>query len=73
VRAGRRRHDFSGESTPGRDNDQLPVSGADGEGTAVSLLKNAQDVGDRLAATWHGPPPADDDALADVGGCEPDL
>lgn len=44
-------HDLPGEAAPGRDNDQLPVTGAHCEGTAVSLLKNAQDVGEHLAAT----------------------
>jgi hypothetical protein len=74
VRAGgRRRHDLPGEGAADRDNDQLPVSGADREGTGVRLLKDAQDVGDRLAVTWCGPAPADDDPLADIGGREPDL
>jgi hypothetical protein len=71
--AGRRRHDLPREGPPGRDNDQLPVGGADCEGTGVSFLKDAQDIGDRLAAPWCGPAPADHDPLADVGGCEPDL
>jgi hypothetical protein len=69
----RRRHDLPGEGTPGGDNDQLPVTGTDCEGTGVSLLKDAQDIGDRLAVTWCGPAPADHDPLTDIGGCEPDL
>ncbi len=51
---GRRRHDLPGEGAADRDNDQLPVSGADREGTGVGLLKDAQDVGDRLAVTCCG-------------------
>jgi hypothetical protein len=73
VAAWRRRHDLSGEGAPGRDNDQLPIAGAHREGTGVSLLKNAQDVGDRLAATLCGPAPPDHDPLADIGGGQPDL
>jgi hypothetical protein len=37
------------------------------------LLENAQDVGDLFAVTRCGPTPADDDPLADIGRCEPDL
>ena len=66
-------HYLPGEGAPCRDNDQLPVRGADREGTGVSLLKDAQDVGDHLAATLRGPAPADHDPLTDIGGCEPDL
>jgi hypothetical protein len=71
--AGRRWDDLPGEGAPGRDYDQLPVRGADCEGTGVRLLKDAQHVGHRLAVTRCGPTPADHDPLADVGRCEPDL
>jgi len=71
--AGGRWDDLPGEGAPGRDYDQLPVRGADCEGTGVRLLKNAQHVGHRLAVTRCGPTPADYDPLADVGRCEPDL
>ncbi len=37
------------------------------------LLENAQDVGDLLAIIWAGPTPADNNPLADIGRCEPDL
>ena len=57
----------------GGDNDQLPVGGADGEGLGVSFFENARDVRNLLAVTWAGPPPADHDALAGIGRCEPDL
>jgi hypothetical protein len=67
------RHDLPGEGEPGRDNDQLPLSGAHREGASVGFLKDAQHIGDGLAATWFGPAPADHDPLADIGGCEPDL
>jgi hypothetical protein len=73
VAGWRRWHDLPGEGAPGRDNDQFPVTGAHCQGTGVSLLKNAQDVGDHLAATSCGPAPPDHDPLADIGGCEPDL
>jgi hypothetical protein len=73
VAGWRRWHDLPGEGTAGWDNDQLPVPGADCEGTGVSLLEDAQDVGDRLAVTWCGPTPADHDTLTDIGRCEPDL
>jgi hypothetical protein len=39
----------------------------------VMLLENAQDVGDLLAIIWAGPTPADNNPLADIGRCEPDL
>jgi hypothetical protein len=72
--AGRRWwHDLPGQGAAGRDNDQLSVRGAHCEGSGVSLLKNAEDVGDHLAATFRGPAPPDHDPLADIGGCEPDL
>ncbi len=73
VAGWRRWHDLPSEGAPGRDNDQLPVTGAHCEGTGVRLLKNAQDVGDHLAATSRRPAPPDHDPLADIGGCEPDL
>jgi hypothetical protein len=73
VAGWRRWHDLPGEGAPGRDNDQLAVTGAHREGTGVSLLKNAQDVGDQLAATSRRPAPPDHDPLADIGGGEPDL
>ena len=69
----RRRHDLPADGAPGRDNDQLPVTGAHCEGSGVSLLKNAEDVGDHLAATSRGPAPPDHDPLADIGEGEPDL
>jgi hypothetical protein len=69
----RRWHDLPGEGAPDRDNDQLPITGAHCEGTGVSLLENAQDVGDHLAATWCRPAPPDHDPLADISGGEPDL
>jgi len=72
-RAGRRCDNLPGEGAPGRHYDQLPVRGADCEGTGVRLLKDAQNVGHRLAVTRCGPTPADHDPLADVGRCEPDL
>jgi hypothetical protein len=68
----RRRHDLSGECAPGGDHDKLPVTGADREGSGVSLLENAQHVGDPLAVIWAGPAPADNDPLTDIGSCEPD-
>jgi hypothetical protein len=72
--AGRRRwYDLPGERAAGRDDDQVAVSGADCEGTSVSLLKDAQDVGDRLPVAWRRSAPADHDPPADIGGCEPDL
>ena len=40
---------------------------------AVMLLENAHDVGDLLAIIWAGPTPADNNPLADIGRCEPDL
>jgi hypothetical protein len=73
VASRRRWHDLPGEGAVGRDNDQLSVKGAHCEGTGVSRLKNAQDVGDRRAATSCGPAPPDHDPPADIGGCEPDL
>jgi hypothetical protein len=73
VAGWRRWHDLPGEGASGRDNDQLPVTGAHCEGTGVSLLKNAQDVRDHLAAALCGPAPPDHDPLADIGGGEPDL
>jgi len=63
----------NGKSAGGRDHDQRPVRGAHREGSRVILLENAQDVGDLFAVTWAGPPPADHDPLADIGGCEADL
>jgi hypothetical protein len=51
----RRWHHLPGEGALGGDHDQLPVRGADREGPGVSLLKNAQDVGDLLAVTRSGP------------------
>ena len=41
--------------------------------TGASLLKDAQDISDRLVAAWSWPAPADHDRLADIGGREPDL
>jgi len=73
VAGWRRRHDLPGESAPGRDNDQLPVTSADGEGSGVSLLEDSQDVGDNLTAISGRPAPPDHDPLADIGGGEPDL
>jgi hypothetical protein len=69
----RRWHDLPGEGAPGRDNDQLPFTGAHCERTGLSPFKDAQDVGDYLAATWCGPTPPDHDPLADIGRGEPDL
>ena len=69
----RRWHDLPGESAHCRHNDQLPVAGTHCEGTGVSLLKDAQDIGDHLAAISCGPAPPDHDPLADIGGREPDL
>jgi len=66
-------HDLRGEGAPGRDDDQRPVTGAHREGTGVSLLEDAQDVGDHLAATSGGPAPPDHDPLTNIGGGEPDL
>ena len=37
----RRGHDFPGEGEPGRDNDQLPVTGAHCERASVGVLKDA--------------------------------
>jgi hypothetical protein len=54
---------------PGRDNDELPVTGAHREETGVSLLQNARNVGDHLGATSCGPAPPDHNPLADIGGC----
>jgi hypothetical protein len=71
--AGWRRHDLPGEGAPGRDNNQRPVTGTHCEGTSVSLLKDAQNVGNLLAATSCGPAPPDHDPLADISGGEPDL
>jgi hypothetical protein len=74
VGAGWRRwHDLPGESAPGRDNDQLPVTGAHCEGLGVSFLEDAEDVGDHVTAISCRPAPPDHDPLADVGGGEPDL
>jgi hypothetical protein len=73
VAGWRRWHDLSGEGAPGRDNDEPPVTGAHCEGTGVSLLKDAEDVGDLLFATSCGPAPPDHDPLADISGSEPDL
>ena len=73
MAGGRRRHDLPGKRTLCRDNDQVAVTGADCEGTGVGLLKDAQDVGDRLRVVWRRPTPADHDAPADVGGRDPDL
>jgi hypothetical protein len=73
VAGWRRWHDLAGEGAPGRDNDQLPITCAHCEGTGVSFLKNAQDVGDLLAATSCGPAPPDHYSLADIGRGEPDL
>ena len=67
------RHHLPGKSAGGRDHDQRPVRGADREGSRVSLLENAQDVGDLFAVTRAGPAPADHDPLADIGGCEADV
>jgi hypothetical protein len=67
------RHHLPGKSAGGRDHDQRPVRGADGEGSRVILLENAQHVGDLFAVTRAGPAPADHDPLADIGGCEADL
>jgi len=69
----RRRYDLPGERAPCRDNDQVAVRSAHREGTGVSLLKDAEDVGDRLPVAWRLPAPADHDPPADIGGCEPDL
>jgi hypothetical protein len=68
-----RRHDLPGERALAGDHDKLPVTGADREGMGVMLLENAQDVGDLLAIIWAGPTPADNNPLADIGRCEPDL
>jgi hypothetical protein len=73
VAGWRRWHDFRSEGASGRDNEQLPITGAHCERTGVSFLKNAQDVRDHLAATSYGPTPPDHDPLADIGGGEPDL
>jgi len=72
VAGWRRWHDLTGEGAPSRDNYQLPIAGAHCEGTGVSLLKNAQDVGDHLAAISCGPTPPNHDPLADIGGGDPD-
>jgi hypothetical protein len=69
----RRWHDLPGEGEPGRDNDQLPVTGAHCERASIGFLKDAQYIGDGLAVTGCGPAPADHDPLADIGSCEPDL
>jgi len=69
----RRRYDLPGERAPCGDNDQVAVRGADCEGIGVSLLKDAQDVGDRLPVACRRPAPANHDPPADIGGCEPDL
>ncbi len=69
---GRWWHHFPSQCAPGGDHDQSPVTGAHREGSGVSLLQNAQHVGDLLATIWAGPAPADNDPLADVGHGEPD-
>src|SRR5215469_16262511 len=66
-------HDLSGENAVAGDDDDLLIAGADGEEFGVVLLEDAQHVGDLLAGIWAGPTPADHDALADVGRCQPDL
>ena len=68
----RGRHDLPGERARAGDHDKLPAGGADREGTGITLLENAQDVGDLLAAIRAGPAPADNDPLTDIGRCEPD-
>jgi len=62
---------FPGQGAPGGDHHQVPITGADREGSGVGLFKNAQHVGHLLAVTrsW---PPADHHPLADIGGGEPD-
>lgn len=72
VAGWRRWDDLPGEGAPDRDKNQLPFAGANSEGTAVSLLKNAQDVGDHLTATSRRPTPPDHDPPADIGMGEPD-
>jgi hypothetical protein len=67
------RDDLPGERPCVGDHDQLPIGGADGEGSRVMLLENAQDVGDLFAVACAGPAPADHDPLADIGGREPDF
>jgi hypothetical protein len=70
---GARRHDLACEGASGGHDDPPSVGGADYKTAGVSLLKDAQHVGNLLAGTWSGPPPADYNPLADIGGCEPDL
>ena len=60
-----------GRPGAGGDHHQVPLTGADREGSGVGLLKHAQHVGHLLAVTrsW---PPADHHPLADIGRGEPD-
>jgi hypothetical protein len=67
------RHDLSGESAFAGDDDEVPVSGADGEELWVVLLEDAEHVRDLLAGIWAGPAPADHNPLANIGRREPDL
>ncbi len=67
------RHDLPGERPRERDHDQLPGRGADGEGSGVMRLENAQHVGDLFAAARAGPTPADHHPLTDIGGREMDF
>jgi hypothetical protein len=60
-----------GRPGAGGDHHQVPLTGADREGSGVGLFKHAQHVGHLLAVTrsW---PPADHHPLADIGRGEPD-
>src|SRR5215471_8193374 len=65
-------HDLSGESAVARDDDEVLVARADGEGLRIGLFENAQHVV-HLRAVSRSWPPADDDPFADIGGGEPEL
>ena len=66
-------HDLPRQCPRARDHDQLPGRGADGEGSCVSVLKNAQHVCNLFASVLAGPAPADHDPPAYIGRCKPNF
>src|SRR5215475_1215382 len=66
-------HDFPGERTGARDDDELAVAAAaDLEEVVVCVFEDAQHVGHLRGAVQFRWAPADRDPLADVGGGDPD-